>query len=66
MNKKWSKNSFKKKNMEKQNVADARNGVCLVCDKGLRRKKAALPGKCGGERTPSKSRRKGRKLVPKG
>lgn len=33
--------------MEKQNVTGARKGVCLVCDKGLRRKKAVLPGKRG-------------------
>lgn len=37
--------------MEKQNVTGARKGVCLVRDKGLRRKKAALPGTWGCERT---------------
>lgn len=46
--------------MAKQNVTGARKGVCLVCD----RRQFYLGD--GGERTPSKSWRRGLKLIPEG
>ena len=50
--------------MEKQNVTGARKGICLVCDRGLRRKKASHPERWGLQNT-KQARRRGLKLIPK-